>query len=148
MLRDDGWAMDHPKPRASAKIPHSPAKSYNKPDIFKVAVELDADEPAFSPSEAASDGSVRVCANIPSSRLSLPQGGSAIIDCGFSMNLPPGYRSRVSSCHPSLLAELVDSKRFKLSILNLGEDTILIDREPIARLWVEPVYFLEWIERF
>lgn len=140
--------MDDPAPRAFAKISRSPAKNYHRPEFFKVAVELKADEDAFLPSEASADGSVEVFANIPSGKLLLTRGSSAVVDCGFSMTLPAGYRSRVSSCGPWLLADLVDSKRFKLNIVNLGGDTILNDRDPVGRLWVEPVYFFEWIERF
>jgi hypothetical protein len=70
------------------------------------------------------------------------------LDCGFTITLPAGYRCRVSSHASSFVLDTVDSKRFKVNLINLGEETILNDRQAIGRLWVEPVYFFEWITRF
>lgn len=147
-MREDGWRVDRTAPRAAPKASYNPAKNYSHPEISKVSVFLEADEDAFVPLPAGVDGSAFISANIPSESLSIPRGGSVIVDCGFAVTLPPGYRCRVSSSVPGILLDIVESKRFKVNAVNLGDETTLKDRETIGRLWVEPVYFFEWITRF
>lgn len=146
-MRDDGWEVKRHFPKAIPKFPATPAKNYSRPEICRVSVILEADEPSFAPSSTSDDGSATVFANLPSGGLALPHGGSAVVDCGFSVTLPAGYRTRVTSAVAGLSVDVVDSKRFKLSVTNLGEETTLKDRGAIAMLWVEPVYFFDWITR-
>lgn len=147
-MRGDGWSVQNPYVRAIPKVPASPAKNYSRPEISKVSVLLEADDKAFIPASLGVDGSAVIIANIPSGSLCLPRGGTVVVDCGFSVVLPPGYRCRVSSRVPGLILDTVDSKRFKVNVTNLGDETNLNDRDPIGRLWIEPIYFFEWITRF
>lgn len=147
-MRDNGWRIEKPSPSVAPKIASTPAKNYSRPEISKVSVFLEADDQDFVPSSNGSDGSALIFANIPGGTLVMPRGASSVVDCGFTITLPTGYRCRVSSCTPGMLLDTVDSKRFKVNVINLGDETILNDRETIGRLWVEPVYFFEWITRF
>lgn len=146
-MNGDNWSVDPPVPRAAPRMPSTPAKEYYKPEVSKVSVALDADEDCFVPSPLARDGSAPLTANIPGGGVDIPKGGSVVVDCGFSIKLPVGYRCRVSSVVPGVLIDIVDCKRFKVNAVNLGDETKLNDREEIGRLWVEPVYFVEWITR-
>lgn len=146
-MRHDNWGVDSTRPRAAHKFQWTPAKDYFGPSMSKVPVLLEADGDEFMPAPAGPDGSVEVFANLPSGPLLLPRGGQAVVDCGFSLVLPPGFRCVVAGCVPGVVAELVDSKRFKVSVLNLGAETNLKHGEPIGRARVEPVYFFEWIAR-
>jgi hypothetical protein len=125
----------------------SPAKGYSGSCVEKVAVVIKSDEAEFSPSPCDPKGFSEIIANIPSKEIVMVEGSTTIVDCGFSMELPAGYRCMISSCVPGLILELVDSKRFKVNAINLGGETILHDRETIGRIWVEPVYLPEWINR-
>ena len=147
-MRDDGWEVKSPFPRVAPKAPSTPARNYSRPHISKVAVALEVDELHFSPESTSGDGSAVAFANIPSGSIVLPHGGTAVVDCGFSMTIPPGYRTRVSSAVSGLVVEVVESKRFKVTVINVGSEAILEDRGAIARLWIEPIYFFEWTKRF
>jgi len=129
--------------RANPKLTRSPAKDYFNPNINQVAVEVSSDDKVFLPS---SDGPVsEICVNIPSSELTLVHNSSCVVDCGFSLTLPAGYRCRVESLHPSLFVSLVGCPRFKLNVFNTGDKLRLIDRQKIAKIWIEPIYLFEWI---
>jgi len=146
-LRDDNWKRDPPLPRANPRLPDSPAKGYSRPEITKVAVAIESDEADFMPTSSAADGSAGIVANIPSGSVVMPEGGSLVVDCGFAVEMPKGYRCRVASSIKGVFLEVVDSKRFKVNAINLGRETILHDRESIGRIWIEPVHFFEWITR-
>lgn len=146
-MRDDKWRVDPPGPRANPRLPESPAKGYSNPELFKVAVAIESDEADFMPTSCHSDGSAQIVGNIPSGSVVVPEGGSLVIDCGFSVEIPKGYRCRVTSSIGGLFMEVVDSKRFKVNAINLGSKTMLLDRKPIGRIWIEPVHFFEWIKR-
>lgn len=146
-MRDDGWRREPPVPRARPRPMGTPAKDYSRPEVLKVAVEIKADSEDFRPSPCDAEGSSGIVANIPGGEIAIPHCGSAVIDCGFGMRLPPGYRCRVRSYMSSLAFEVVDLKRFKVHATNLGEETILRHGESIGRIWIEPVHLLEWITR-
>lgn len=146
-MRDDGWKVEKTAPTVAPKMVSTPAKNYSRPEISKVSVVLEYDDPDFAPVSHGTDGSASIFANIPDGSLTIPKGGSRVIDCGFTVSLPAGYRCRVSSAVNGILIDTVDSKRFKVNVVNLGDETTLNDRDAIGRLWVEPVYFFEWITR-
>lgn len=146
-MRDDNWRLESPLPRAVPKLPGCSAKGYSSPEVKTVAVSIESDEEEFMPRPCGSDGGCAIRSNIPSGSLVMSEGATAVIDCGFSMALPQGYRCRMSSSISGLALESVDSKRFKVNAINLGGETILHDRDTIGRIWVEPVYFFEWITK-
>jgi hypothetical protein len=146
-LREDNWRRETPLPRANPKLPDSPAKGYSRPEISKVAVAIESDEADFMPTPCDSEGSSGIIANIPGGSIVMPEGGTAVVDCGFALEVPRGYRCRVASAIKGVFLEVVDSKRFKVNAINLGPETILRDRESIGRIWIEPVHFFEWITK-
>lgn len=143
----DAWKRESPLPRAKPKTIGTPAKGYSRPEVAKVAVVLEADSEEFKPSPCDQEGSSGIVANIPGGEMVIPHGGSAVIDCGFGMNLPAGYRCRVKCYMSALVFEVVELKRFKVHATNLGGETILRHGDPIGRIWIEPVYLLNWITR-
>lgn len=145
-MRNDQWKYDPPLVKVAPKIPASPAKDYFGPSISKVPVVLEVDDKDFAPA-ACSDGSANILANIPDGDLFLPKGGQAVVDCGFSITLPAGFRCVVSGYIPGLMLDLIECKKFKVTVINLGEETTLKDREIIGKVRVEPIYLFEWIMR-
>lgn len=140
---------EKPKNKAASirpLLPRSPAVEYSSPTLHQVAVEVASDEKYFLPSCEGASCISEVCANIPSN-LVLSQNSSCVVDCGFSMKLPAGYKCRAESLNPSLFVSIVECPRFKLNVFNVGETVRLIDRQKIAKIWIEPVYLFEWIVR-
>jgi len=143
-LSESEWSREHPGARVVPKMASTPARDYSNPSISRVPVVVEADHADFSPPSCDRDGFSRVLANIPSGGLFIPKGGMATIDCGFTMKLPPGYRCGVTSDVHGLLVDIVDSKKFKVNVVNVGDDTTVKDRDVVGRLWVEPIYLFEW----
>jgi hypothetical protein len=143
-LSDEDWQSGCRPYRATLKKTRTPAKDYYSPTISRIPVRIQVDDDVFFPSFCERDGSCRVAANIPSGSLSIPRGGSAIVDCGFTVEIPAGYRCRVVSSIDGLLVDLVDSKKFKLNIVNLGGDTNLMHMSEVGRIFIEPIYLFEW----
>lgn len=147
MVTEEFDSKKKPPPVMAKPVqPRSPAFDYFNPDIRKVAVEVVSDGSDFTPSCEGSSCVSEVFANIPSG-LDLVHNSSCVVDCGFSMKLPAGYKCRVESLNPSLFLSVVDCQRFKLNVFNAGDTVRLKDRQKIAKIWVEPVYLFEWIVR-
>jgi hypothetical protein len=146
-LRSDGWGCESPLPKAIPRSPRTPAKEYSRPEISKVAVALDADDPAFAPERSDRFGMSKVSARIPSGGMSVSEGGVALVDCGFGLSLPAGYRVRATSLVPGLLVEVHEVERFRLRVVNLGGETIMNDGQQIGSIWIEPVCFFDWIQK-
>jgi hypothetical protein len=146
-MRDDNWRSDPPIPRAVPKPPSTPAKDYSRPSVMKVAVAVKADSEEFMPTACDASGACDIVANIPSGEIRMNEGSTSVIDCGFSIEIPPGYRCSVSSSISGLILEMVEAQRFKVNAINLGQATILRDRDVIGRIWIEPVHFFEWITK-
>lgn len=142
-MKNENWRVV-PQNTARPRFTESPAKSYWFPDPRRVSAGIRPDEEEFIPSKDA-DGLSHLVANIPGSSLRLPKDGSALVDCGFEANLPPGYRMRVESLDPNLFVSLTDSPRVKLNVFNSGPEKTLTHGQKIAKIWIEPIYFLEWI---
>ena len=146
-MRDDKWKSDPPIPRAVPKASLTPARNYAQPQILKVAVSLKSDSQEFAPSSCDPSGACEIVANIPSGEIRMEEGSTTVVDCGFSMETPPGYRCSVSSLIQGVILELIDAQRFKVSAINLGQRTILRDKDVIGKVWLEPVHFFEWITK-
>jgi len=144
---DERWRPDPPLPKVFPRPPMTSAKEYARPEISKVAVSIETDADEFMPRQCGRDGSATIFANIPSGELVISKGGSSIVDCGFSVEMPAGYRCRVSSLVVGVVLDSVDSKRFKVNVVNLADQTILKDRQAIGKIWVEPIHLFEWITR-
>jgi hypothetical protein len=113
---------------------------YVRPEIRKVAADIHADDEFFLPRCSSSDGRAEVFANVSES-IELEHGAMAMVDCGFEMSLPAGYRISACGISERLFISLADTKRVKVSVFNSGSKCILQNRQPIAKIWIEPVYF-------
>lgn len=140
------WESDKSSATVSPRLPGTPAKGYFCPELKNVAIEIESDGEEFMPSEGKSC-IAELVVNIPESKLTISSGGSAVVDCGFSIKIPAGYRYRTESMVPGLFVSSLDSPRFKLNVFNFGDIHTLTHGQKIARMWIEPVYFFEWIVR-
>ena len=141
----DIWSSKKPKVFVSPRLPKSPAEGYEKPEINKVAVRISSDEDDFIP--AYTDfNCADLIANLPNN-LFLSHGSCEIIDCGFSLEIPSGYKVCASSSISNIFLNIVDSNRIKVNVLNLGKELILQHKQKIGKIWIEPVYFFDWITK-
>lgn len=130
----------------SPKLPKNPAVGYSTPDLRRVAVEIKAEDDDFLPFYESGANEANLMANIPSGQLKLPKGSCLVIDCGISLDIPSGYKCVVSG-RPGLFLYLLDDKRIKVYATNLDENLILFHKQVIGKIWVEPVYFFEWLTK-
>ena len=146
-MTNERWGSErkHPPAAVSPRLPHSPAMDYFCPSLKHVGVEIVADEGDFVPSCYEGLPAADIFGNIPSGELFLSRNSSVTLDCGFSLKVPAGYRCRAESLSPSVFMSIVDSSRFKLELFNAGEGVRLINKQKIAKIWIEPVYFFELI---
>lgn len=146
-MRNENWSTSKSKIYVSSRLPPNPASGYSRPDIRKVAVEVECDDDEFIPVYEPGCDHANLLANIPSGSLRIASGGTVVVDCGISIDMPPGYRCRVSGGVPGLFIELTDSKRVKVHVFNAGDEVVLQDRQMIGKISVEPVYIFEWITK-
>lgn len=145
--KNDYWSTES-RVKVSSKLPRSPATGYLSPDIKKVSVQIESDEDDFMPRYSLEDsGRADLVANIPSGEILFSEGGSDILDCGLSLEVPAGYRLCVSSSVHGFFMELVDSKRIKIKVFNSGGECALRHKQKVAKIWIEPIYFFEWIPK-
>lgn len=141
------WSLNESKVFVSSRLPNSPATGYNKPDFKKIAVSISSDNEDFIPSYENCEYAAILIANIPNKKLILSKNSQAVIDCGFSLEVPAGYKVCASSFISSIYLNLVESSRIQVSVLNLGEELILLHKQKIGKIWIEPIYFFEWITK-
>ena len=144
----------------SIKAYVSPIKDYIQPKLVNIATKIDADDPEFAPNLSPTP-EILLKACIPSQ----PDGtivthalsfrSQAIVDCGFSMEIPAGYRAVIRGL-PNLQSrggyvidartETVGMHRVKVFAHNLGREIMVIKHgDPIASMTLEPVFFFDWV---
>lgn len=143
-MRNGEWSSN--KVHVSSKLPKNPALGYFTPDVREVAVEIEADDPDFMPSYGVGSNEAALFVNIPEGQIKLPKGSCVVLDCGVFLDMPPGYKCSVAGL-PGLFISLLDGKRVKVHATNLNDDLILSHKQTIGKIWVEPVYFFEWITK-
>lgn len=141
----DKWSSTEPRVYVSSRLPKSPAIGYHEPDLKIISVHISADEEEFIPVYSEDKTCADLLVNLPNRDLILPFGSSEIVDCGFNVEVPPGYRICVSSFISNIFLNLIDSTRIKVNVLNLGKELILQHKQKIGKIWIEPVYFFDWI---
>lgn len=126
---------------ASPRLSRSPAKSYYAPELKNLDVKIEFVDPFFEPRPQAQDGKAAVFANLTNESCIIPKGGQLILDCGFSLVPPAGYRVSFSCCVLGIISDRMESERFKVNLMNLGEETILNNKQQVGKMWLEPIYF-------
>lgn len=142
-MRNDSWSSARPN-CAVPRLKESPAKSFFNPEIRRVSIVASTDDVDFAPPSGDSRYA-DLLANMPEGSKNIPRNGSAVIDCGLEVRLPAGYRLRVESANASFVVSLLDSPRLKLNIFNMGDEMVLTHKQRVAKIWIEPVYFMEWV---
>lgn len=142
----------------SPLLPPSPANNYFKPNIIKIATNIKADSEDFIP-KYQTDGSV--CADLLANlneeeSLVIASNECVLIDCGFSMEIPNGYKACIAArsgwASKGLIVNngpgQIDSDyrgRIKICVTNISDNLLVVKhKERIGQIWIEPVYFFDW----
>ena len=146
-----------PRVKATKSREQSPAADYVQPNIFRVSTSVVPDIAEFKP--LSQDGG-RYCDVFLNTlarsmnQIQLNHRSTEVLDFGCKITLPPGYKLN-GNVHPKYAAlglvccsvYLDDEKRLKFVVTNSGKQTpiILVEKEPVGRIWIEPVYYFDWI---
>ena len=156
--------LEKKKVKATLKKERSILKDYTQPLLHKVVTKIVVDDPMFIPKyETEGAACVDLIANIPpplegaAPGLRIPHRGVVRIDCGFSMELKPGYKACISARSGKASSGLIvangpgqiDSDyrgRVQVIVCNVGQSNpVQINHgDRIAQMWIEPVYSFEW----
>jgi dUTPase len=132
-------------------VSDSVAKGYVQPFLHKVATKVVVDEETFMPTYMGDSPTVSIRAKLVESAR-LPHRAMQTIDCGFSMELPPGYKA-VFEAAVSLKTKgmfVVDSTfkdRVTVTVLNAGREIVPINNgDVVAEMSVQPIYLFDWVD--
>ncbi|RDJ35249.1 MAG: hypothetical protein DWQ19_10570 [Crenarchaeota archaeon] len=143
--------------KVSLQNKKSPAANYSKPELYTVATEIKAENEDFLPTNIGDYALVK--ANISDSDDSLAglkkrlnHRATYVVDCGFTMKLPAGYKVRAEASKKWAQRGLfvansyLEEDQLKLVVINIGHETpMLIEhKDSVAQIWVEPVYLFDW----
>jgi hypothetical protein len=153
-MQNNYW-KENKKIFVNSKLPNCPADNYYKPQIEKINVEISSDEDDFVPAYIDSN-SASIYANIPNKLLKISKSDYVLIDCGFSIKTPIGYKvsfslDSVFSNKGLILTSTPDQThneqfRINLGVLNLGDAVTVEHKQKIGLIWIDPVYYFEWTE--
>lgn len=139
-------------------LPSSPANNYFKPNLIKIVTNIKADSDEFIPKyQTENSVCADLLANLKEDNLAMASGECVLIDCGFSMEIPNGYKACIAArsgwASKGLIVNnapgQIDSDyrgRIKICVTNISENLIVIkNKERIGQIWIEPVYFFDWV---
>lgn len=112
---------------------------------------VSADEPMFScnngillaniPKDAAGQTSIRMAHRT-----------TILMDCGFSIKIPPGYTLKVALTQEfatkglMIIEHVRKDDRVKVLLINIGKELVVINKgDNFANAWLESMYF--WKEK-
>jgi len=140
--------------QATPIMPESSAKNYVQPSFSKVAMEIEAEDETFIP-EISEDGSAKLRADLSDYErefVSLAYRTTVEIDCGFSVDIPSGYRAVVNSIPSMASRGLVVTNspnvegRVKVYLTNVGKQIVTVSHgDTFAQMTLHPVYGFEWL---
>ena len=151
------------KVKAEAVLPPSAASDYDCPSILNVVTKIVVDDDQFLPTyQTEGSACVDLIANLEEDhaglkRVALSHRATVVIDCGFSMQLPVGYKACISArsslANKGLIVTngpgQIDSDyrgKVKVVVTNVGKEIVVIEHgDRFAQMWVEPVYLFEWV---
>lgn len=125
--------------------------------FHKVVTKIVVDDERFIP-KYSTEGSacVDLVANLPEGPIRLPHRGIVRVDCGFSMELPSGWKAEIAPRSSLSLRGLtipnspaqIDSDfrgRIEVILMNSGKEIIVVeDGDRFAQMWVSPVYIFDF----
>ena len=135
------------RPRTKA-CPVSTPRLCKSPLLHTVATEIIADESEFVPHYRPDSPCVVLKANVPDS-VDLAYGETVAIDCGFSMQLPTGYKASINLTRSMLSKGLIATSppftkgRVEVMVTNIGNSGMkyqsrneLVGNILVPRPWV------------
>ena len=144
------WSDNKKSNNVNAKLPNCSAKDYFVPSINKILTKIKPDSDDFIP-VYSNKSTADLRANIPEKEIQLRKGGNVLIDCGFSLEMPPGYKISVSANSDYVAKGIYinnvfsDNNRIRVLVINNSEDVCVIKhKDIIAQIYIEPIYFFEW----
>jgi hypothetical protein len=146
-VKNEYWHSGKPKVYAWPMNKKTPAAAYTNPVVTKVPVEASFDDGDFLPSYSSDGSHADLRANLPLGPLDIGTGGCEVLDCGFSMKIPAGYRCVVSGCVQGLFLTLEDSERVRVKAFNTSEPLTLHHRSIVGKISIEPIYLFNWITK-
>jgi dUTP pyrophosphatase len=133
------------------------------PSLKRVITKIKADDPMFIP-QYQTEGAAccDLVANIPLDenglrQVTLTHRSTERIDCGFSMEIKPGYKACIVARSGLASKGLIVSNsvgtvdydfrgRVQTLVTNVGKEIIVIKHgDRIAQFYIEPVYQFEWL---
>lgn len=145
------WIEDKKNNNVNSKLPNCVAKDYYTPSITKIATKIHPDNADFIPSYSKGSSSADIRANISEGKIYLYKNAYAVIDCGFSLEIPPGYKmSAHTDCdilkRGIFLRDIInEDKRIKVLLINNGDSVFIINhKDIIGKISIEPAYYFEW----
>jgi len=149
MKKINYWSDEKEKIDVSCKLPSCLAKDYFVPSINKILTKIKPDHQDFVPKYSDSS-CADIVANTPEG-LVLAQKTSALIDCGFFIEKPIGYKIRIITninlAQKGFYLEdhCVETGRVEITAFNNGQESIFINhKQVIGQMYIEPVYLFEW----
>jgi dUTPase len=157
----DPWAESKSsKVEVFAKPAPSSAKDYHLPYFNKISTKIDPDSNEFIPSYDSNSSEADLFANLDSKEKIIGSLSSLVIDCGFNVEIPSGYKIKIASNeflkNCGILADQFldescynnSSIRIKVFLTNISKDPVTIKKNSkIARISIEPIYIFEWLTR-
>lgn len=150
-MHENYWKEDK-KVIVESKLPNCSADKYFCPEINKIKTEIFCDDSYFLPNYSGSHGA-NIYANLTEDFVKINNFGTILIDCGFSIKIPAGYKV-CSSLNEHLSSKGLfindncksnEKSKFKINLINLGESQVTIHhKENLGILWIEPIYYFDW----
>lgn len=151
-MNNNYWSSKENKPVVFSKLQPSPAKGYVSPEIKKIATKINCEDEDFIPRYNSKNNYADLLINLKNNSedsfkdLKLTYGSLETVDCGIEIEIPSGYKIRAESSVPGIFLTLQESKRIKVNLVSFcKEEVILHHKQVIGKLWIEPIYFFEWI---
>ena len=126
-------------------------------DLRSISTKIIADDPIFKPKyKTRGAGCCDLVANIPEGKITLMPGHTVVVDCGFRMQLTPGYealvRPRTSLARKGVIitnspGTIDDDFRGRVQCImgNFGREIIEIKHlDRIAQMALKPVWYFAW----
>ena len=142
---------DKPKKKGtlSAIMPRSPVTNYASPMLHDVVTKIVVDDMQFLPKYQENSSYVDL---MSSEELRIPVNGTEVIDCGFSIEVPAGYKvvveRRQSHIEDGPILQIVrweSSHKFKVTVHNAGyKERVVRWGSVFAKMHIEPAYKFNW----